>query len=203
LRRQRPQRWQIDAAIQFPARARQFAEGALVQFFPQFADALVELGQAEELAFAQGRQYPTLYDLHAGFDLSLVAGMIRPRREDTNAIVDRQVVVGRVQFRLVIAGLFHARLPVVRNHQASAALKELKGVHMGADPVPQATRPGRFCVGIAAGAQHRHKHIGIAGVSGQAVDDRHRLAGVIDEHLLAGAMVLSQNQIQPPCPSAI
>jgi len=70
-------------------------------------------------------------------------------------------------------------------------------------PVPQAARPGRFRVSIAAGAQHRHKHIGIASVAGELVYDRHRLAGMIDEHVLSGAMILPQNHIQPSRPSVV
>ena len=32
----------------------------------------LRVGQAEELPFAQRRQYPTLYDLHPGFNFSLI-----------------------------------------------------------------------------------------------------------------------------------
>jgi len=82
-------------------------------------------------------------------------------------------------------------------------LKEIKSAHVRADPVPQAARPCGFGIGVAAGAQHRHKHIGIARVSGEPVYDTRRLAGMIDEHLLSGAIVLSQDQIQSPRPLAV
>jgi hypothetical protein len=72
-----------------------------------------------------------------------------------------------------------------------------------ADPVPQPPRPGRPGVGVVAGAQHRHKHIRFPGFSREPVDDRHGLAGMIDEHLLAGAMVLTENQIQAFRPLAV
>jgi hypothetical protein len=67
-----PQGGQIDTAIEFLARARQFAEGPLVQLSGQLTDGFIEFRQAEELPFAQGRQHPALDDLYSGFDLGLI-----------------------------------------------------------------------------------------------------------------------------------
>src|SRR5262245_27955958 len=42
-----------------------------------------------------------------------------------------------------------------------------------------------------------------AAINSEPIDDRNRLAGVIDEHLLSGAMVLAQNQVQAFGPFAV
>ena len=117
--------------------------------------------------------------------------------------MDRQIVICRIQFRLVIARLLDARLPVVRHHQPGAALKELECAHVRADPISQSARPGGSRIRIVAGAQHRHEYIGVAAFSGETVDYGNGLAGMIDEHLFSGAMVLAQDQIQPPRPFAV
>ena len=61
LRRQRLQGGAVQFPVQLHTGAGQFAERSLVQLVEQFADGLVELGQAEELALAQRRHDPTLY----------------------------------------------------------------------------------------------------------------------------------------------
>jgi hypothetical protein len=95
------QRRQIDTAIEFLACAGQFEKGAPIQLSDQLPDGLVEFGQTKELPFAQGRQHPALYELHSGFHLGLVPGMIRLRWQNARAVVHCQIVVRRVQFRLV------------------------------------------------------------------------------------------------------
>src|SRR5215813_10123502 len=112
--------------------------------------------------------------------------MIRARGEDTDAIVHRQIVVRRIQFRLVITWLLHRRLPVVWHDQPGTPSKELERAHMRADPIPQAARPSGAGERVTAGTQHRHN-----------------LTGVIDEHLFSSTMVLAQDQIQPRRPLSV
>jgi hypothetical protein len=74
---------------------------------------------------------------------------------------------------------------------------------MGADPVPQIL-PGRsFREGIAASAQHAHEYgVGVHFTARRLVN-RNRGSGVIDEHLLASAVLLPQNQVQLFQPSPV
>ncbi len=55
----------------------------------------------------------------------------------------------------------------------------------------------RFHIGVAAGAHHRDEHICRLHFPGAATDHRNRPAGMIDEQLLTGPVVLPQHQI--PC----
>ena len=57
---------------------------------------------------------------------------------------------------------------------------------MGADPIAKRLRPGRLGVGEVRGAQDRDEDLRLTDLAGQPVDDhRHRVAGVIDEQLVA------------------
>ena len=67
---------------------------------------------------------------------------------------------------------------------------------MGADPVPQVARPGGLGVGVAAGAEHGHKDVGFPHLAGLRIGHGHRLAGMIDEGLLAGPVFLAQDDVQ-------
>ena len=67
---------------------------------------------------------------------------------------------------------------------------------MRTDPVPQIL-PGRgLGEGVTAGAQHRHEHGGGVHLTALRVVNRNGGPGVIHEHLLAGAMLLAQHQVE-------
>ena len=74
---------------------------------------------------------------------------------------------------------------------------------MGADPVRQIPCPGGLGVGVVAGAQHRYEDVGGPGFTGCRIDDVDGVAGVIDEHFLAGPVILPQHHIQMARPVAI
>src|SRR5271163_3489093 len=66
----------------------------------------------------------------------------------------------------------------------------LEGAGVGADPVGERLGPARLGVGEVGSAQCRDKDLRRSGLAGQPVDDhRHRVAGVIDEQLVAAGMV--------------
>ncbi len=69
---------------------------------------------------------------------------------------------------------------------------------MRLDPVRQRLRPGRFGVGVVGGAQHRDEDLGVAYLAGDPIDDADLLARVVDEHLVAGHVVLAHHRGQPP-----
>ena len=92
-------------------------------------------------------------------------------------------------------------LQVIWHHDLDHATEELEGPHMRTDPVPQILPGGGLGEGVAAGAQHRHEHGGRVHLTALRVVNRNRGPGVIHEHLLAGAMLLTQHQVellQPP-----
>ena len=74
---------------------------------------------------------------------------------------------------------------------------------MRADPVPQVLSGGGFGEGVAAGAQHRDEHGRRVHVAALRVVNGDRGPGVIHEHLLAGAMLLPQHQVEFPQPPPV
>ena len=200
---QRLQRRTIDQTIQLGSRAGHLAKGLLIQLVNQLQDGVIQLRQAEELPLAQCRQHPTLNDLNSKFRLGFVPGMIRPCRKYPHAIMDRQIAIGAIQFRLVVAGRLHARLQVVGHDKLGRSREELESPHMRVRPVPQVLRPRGFGVGVVAGPQHRHEHLRQTNFPRPGVRHRDRLSGVIDEHLFPGAVFLPQHHIQLPLPLAV
>src|SRR2546429_8698172 len=99
--------------------------------------------------------------------------------------------------------LYPPQPPLPGPHHGYGTEKKKRRQLVRATPAPLPARPEASAIGVAAPPHPRHKHIGIARVSGEPVYDTHRLAGMIDEHLLSGAIVLSQDQIQSPRPLAV
>ena len=54
-----------------------------------------------------------------------------------------------------------------------------------------------------ARAEYRDEDLRDVGLAGTRIDDRHRVAGVIDEATLTGAVDLAHGQIELPCPASI
>jgi hypothetical protein len=68
---------------------------------------------------------------------------------------------------------------------------------MGVDPVGQRLRPGRFGKGEARGPKHGDEDLRHADFAREAVDDdRHAVAGVVDEQPLAGGVRLAHRHRQ-------
>jgi hypothetical protein len=74
----------------------------------------------------------------------------------------------------------------------------LAGSFMRLDPVRQGLRPGRLGVGVVGRAQHRDEDLGIAYLTGRGIDNADLLARVVDEHLVAGHVMLAHHRRQPP-----
>ena len=81
--------------------------------------------------------------------------------------------------------------------------KGRKGADMGSNPVGQTLAPGRFGKGIVGGPQDRNEDHGFADFTGEGIDDRHRLAGVVDKERLARPVALPHDQIELACPVAV
>ena len=79
-----------------------------------------------------------------------------------------------------------------------------EGARMRADPIAEPLRPGRLDVGEVRGAHHRDEDLRLAHLAGQPVDDhRHRVAGVIDEQLVAAHMGLAHRDRELAFPDAV
>ena len=105
-----------------------------------------------------------------------------------------EVLIGRVQPRLVPVGLEHASLEVVGHDLARHAAEEGECPDMSADPVGQRLREGRLDVGVARRAQHGDEHLGAAHLAGTTVNQVDRLAGIVDEQPLARRMDLAHGR---------
>ena len=112
-------------------------------------------------------------------------------------------MVGRIQVRLVTMGAADAGAQIVRDQQFRTPAEEFEGAHVRADPIRQGLRPGRLGEGITRGPEHGDEDLRLAHLPGLAVDDRHRLPGVVDEQLLASAMLLAHHQVEFPGPGPI
>ena len=61
--------------------------------------------------------------------------------------------------------------------------------------VQQRLRPRRLGVGVVRRLEDRDEDLRLAKFSGVALHHRHRLPGIVDEHLLAGAVLLAHHHV--------
>ena len=57
-------------------------------------------------------------------------------------------------------------------------------------------RPGGLGEGVAGRAEYRDEHLRLTDLAAVALDNRHRLAGIVDEQLLADAVLLARDRDQ-------
>ena len=106
--------------------------------------------------------------------------------------MSRHLGIRSVDLGIVEAGLDDGGLGVVGHDEFGNAADRLEGAHMGVDPVGQRLRPGRLGEGEARGAQHGDENLRHPDFASEPVDDdRHAVAGVIDEQPLTGGVRLA------------
>lgn len=66
---------------------------------------------------------------------------------------------------------------------------------MGGKEAAQVLSPGGLGIDIVRAAKNGHEDVGRGDLPGSAVDDRHRLAGKIDEQFLPGLVLLAEYHI--------
>ena len=155
--RQRLQGRFVDGFPHTGPRSVLLAERPVIQLVEQFADGHVQFFEREELAMAQRRHDPALGHLHGIFDLGFVSRLVRPRGHDAEAAVQREVVIGRIQIRIVAMRLGHAGLGVVGNRQRRNAAKVFEGVHVTAQPRFHLLIARGLGPGVGTGAQRGHE----------------------------------------------
>ncbi|CAM3732644.1 hypothetical protein ROSA5918_05155 [Roseateles saccharophilus] len=191
LRGQRHQGRLVQLGEHAGAAAGQFLEGAVVHAGQQLGDGRIDLRDGVEAVVAQPRQHPATHDLDRTFCGGFVLWRTWPCREHRGAVVAGEVLHRVVGARLVAVGRRDHRCRVVRHHELRHAAVEVQRAHHAGDPVFQALR-GRCAGEHTAGSGHgRDEDLGAG-----AVAERHRRAGVVDEHLFPSTTVLAHRALE-------
>ena len=157
-------------------------------------DRGVQLDEPEELLVAQAGQHVSLHDQHRDLDFGLIAGLVGTRRQDRRVIVGGEILVGAVDAGLVAARGGDASLEVVADDGVRDAADRRESVDVRADPIRQSLAPTRFRIGVVRGAEHGHEHVRLGHLPGRRVDHGNRVAGEVDEQLLAGPVRLAHRR---------
>ena len=161
-------------------------------------DGRVGLGEREEGLAPQAAENAGLGEADAVLDLGLVLGAARSGRQDADAVVRGHHAIAAVDLRVVERGLVDPGLQIVGHDQARHAAEEAEHADMRADPVRQCLGPGRLGIGEVRGAEHGDEDLRLADLAGVRIDDGDLLAGVVDEDLVAGDMILPHDRRQGP-----
>src|SRR5216683_7403290 len=164
---------------------------------------LVDLRQAEEFPLPQGGQDPPLDQQHACLHLRLVTRFHAARRHYRYTAVRSHLLICPIDTRLIAASFRDAGLQVIGDDDLGHAAQKLEGAQVGADPVGQPLRPSRLRVGVAAGPQHGDEDLCRRHLACRGVMYGNRVAGVIYKQLLAGPVLMPQNEFLCPKPSSI
>jgi hypothetical protein len=92
---------------------------------------------------------------------------------------------------------------MIADNQLRHAAEEGERIDMSADPIGQPLGPARLGKGVVRGPQNRDAHVSCADLPSQPVDHRHRVAGEVDEQLLAGHVGLPHRRRDALAPLAI
>ena len=140
---------------------------------------------------AQPSDEPALDDQYGLFNFCFVAGLSRPCRQYSAAIVRRHLRIRPVDLRIVEAGLDDGGFRVVRHDQLRDAADGGQRADVAVDPIRQRLRPARVRKGEARRAEHGHENLRHPDFAGEPIDDdRHAVARVVDEQTLARRMRL-------------
>jgi hypothetical protein len=111
--------------------------------------------------------------------------------------------VGAIEIRLIAARSRDARSWIIRHQQFRSALEKVEGADVTIDPMRQPLAESRTSKGVSAGPQHGNKDRSRYDFTRDAIVDRYSVASPVHEHLLTGAMILSQNHVLTPVPALI
>ena len=78
--------------------------------------------------------------------------------------------------------------------QPRRAVLEHEHTDMGTDPIRQALRPTGLGIGVVGRAEHPDENLGLTDLAGLGIDDRDLLAGIVDEALVAGHVILAHDR---------
>jgi len=104
----------------------------------------------------------------------------------------RHVGISSIDLRLVETGFDDGDLGVIRDHEVRDPGDRFEGVRVCTDPIAEALAPGRLRVHEVGCAHDSDEDLRFTDLPGQSIDEhRYRVAGVIDEQLLAAHMGLA------------
>ncbi len=162
----------------------------------QLGDGHVELGQREEAPVPQPRQDPALHDLYAHLHLALVLRLVGACGQDRHAVVLGELGRGALQLWRVAVRFAHQGAGVVGDDQLGHAADESQRPPQRPQPVGLRLRGRGAGEGVVRGPEHGHEDLRPRNLAGLGVDDRHRVARIVDEELLAGAVHLAHRALE-------
>lgn len=169
----------------------------------QGPDRLVQLGEAEEAAVAQGGEDPALGDEHRGFDDRLVSGPARSGGHDGRAVVLGELEIGAIDDGVEATGVGDPALEIVWDEHGGSPAEELHHPHVGGDPGRQILGETRLGVEVAARPEHADEQLDDGDLAGGRVGEHRPLAGEVDERFLASAVDLAHRRVQPADPLVV
>ncbi|MNS78704.1 hypothetical protein D3C72_1123290 [compost metagenome] len=152
--------------------------------------------QAEELLVPKPRHDPALDDLHRHLGLGFVLGLTRPRRQHHRVVMPGALQRRPVQARLVAIGVGDQGARVVRHDHLADPAKVAERLAQRGQPVHLGF-PGRGAgIGVVRGPQRCDEDMRPADLAGGRIDHRQRRAGIVDEQLLAGPVLLAHRAFE-------
>ncbi|MNT36523.1 hypothetical protein D3C72_1726090 [compost metagenome] len=114
---------------------------------------MIQLSQREEDLVSKAGQDPTFHDLDGNLHLGFVFGFSRSCRDHRHLIVFRQLLVGRVELRIVATGFGDRAFQVIRHQDFRYTAEELQHTNMAEQPILQRLGVRRFDPGVVGGTQ--------------------------------------------------
>jgi len=139
--------------------------------------------------------------LDARFDLGFVTRLARARGNDDGAVVISQFLVAAVEPRFVTTGTDHSGLRIVWDEHPAHTTKGFVGINVAFDPSRRLFIGKSLDESVVAGSEHRDEQGGFADAPLAGVVDRNFLSRPVNEHLLPGFVVLTQDRIDGLLPT--
>ena len=135
---------------------------------------------------------------------SLVAGLVGTRGNDRGAVVGGHLLVGGVEVGLVARCRGDRRPEIIGHDDLGDPAVEVEGVGVRCDPVHQLLGTQGLGVEVGRGAEDRHEEFGLeTELQGRGVVDGDSKTREVDEHLLAGFVVLAHRHVAVASPDPV
>ncbi len=175
----------------------------MVEPVEQLANRLVGFFQREELAVAKCCNDPALGNLHGTFHDRFVPRFVRPRRQYAETVVHGEVVIRRVDIRIVAVGFAHARPGIVGNCQRRNAAPIIESMHVRAQPRFHLLVACGLGPGVGTGAEGGDEKRCLPGYTGNAIVNGDCGTSPVDESLLAGFVLLPHHHVEFLAPALV
>ena len=187
----------VDRFEQLLAAETETPHDVIVDAFNGTAYCPIGIGEREERLMAQAPEDVELRYAHPRFHFCLVPWTAGSGGKHADVVMRGHLAVAAVDLGIVERRLLDAGFEVVGDEQARHAAQMAEHAHVRLDPVLQRLRPGRLRVGVAGSAHHADEDLRFPHLAAVRVHDRDLLAGVVDEQLVAGHVMLAHDRRQP------